>query len=49
MRFNHAAVAELIQSYIDTQKELLEKKPEDESKEDGDKKNKDQGSIGNIW
>ena len=48
MRFNHVAIAELIQSYIDTQKELLEKKPE-ESKEDSEKKNKDQGSIGNIW
>jgi len=48
VRFNHTAVAELIQSHIDAQKELLEKEPE-EAKDDSDKKNKDQGSIGNIW
>lgn len=43
LRFNHAPVAELIQSYID-------KKPSvEEPVEDAKAKVKDQGSIGSIW
>lgn len=43
LRFNHSAVAELIQSYID-------KKPSaEEPVQDSKAKVKDQGSIGSIW
>jgi hypothetical protein len=43
LRFNHNAVAELIQSYID-------KKPVAEAPvEDTKAKSKDQGSIGSIF
>lgn len=43
LRFNHASVAEFIQSYID-------KKPSvEEPAGDAKAKVKDQGSIGSIW